>query len=351
MALLWMDSFDHYVSADLTDKYAVAVGSTIQIAGGRRSTNSYRVGNSTSNRMIAAVTPGSTTVIFGVALKISGMPASASTELSIIVMDVPTLTDQVGLNISTAGFLRVIRGSTVLATATIGAISAASYAYIEAKIVIHPSAGSAVVRVNELEVINVSSINTAASGVATWSGVMLRATNFINNQDFDDFYICDSNGSSPWNNFLGDVRVDPRYPTAEGASSAWTPLSGTDNALMVDDPGPSTYVVTSVGPDDDTTYNSAASVLTDTFVVQDAPVVGATIYGVQTCIGVKKSDAGACSIAPVVRPVSTDFVGTAQNPGTSYTYLTTMYQANPATSAQWTEAGFNATEFGYKRIT
>ena len=90
----------------------------------------------------------------------------------------------------------------------------------------------------------------------------------------------DGSGPAPFNDFLGDVRVDARYPTAEGANSAWTPLSGTDNALMVDDPGPP--YTPGGGPDDDTTYNSTLTVgAVDTHVIQDAPVTGAVFYGAQ----------------------------------------------------------------------
>jgi hypothetical protein len=152
--------------------------------------------------------------------------------------------------------------------------------------------------------------------------------------------VLDGSGAAPLNTFLGDCRVDARYPTAEGASSAWTPLSGTDNALMIDE----------TAPDDDTTYNSTSTVgATDTHVVQDAPVPGAVLYGVQLCLSAKKSDAGACSLAPVVRHSGVDQVGTAFNPGTTYLYNVTPYGLNPGTGAAWTEAGFNAAEFGYRR--
>ena len=103
-------------------------------------------------------------------------------------------------------------------------------------------------------------------------------------------------------------------------------------------------------PDDDTTYNSTATVNhVDTHVVQDAPVVGATLYGVQVCVSTKKSDAGAGALAPVVRHSGTDYAGTAVNIGTGYGYVTQVYGQNPGTSAAWVEADFNAAEFGYKR--
>src|SRR5262252_3237638 len=51
-------------------------------------------------------------------------------------------------------------------------------------------------------------------------------------------------------------------------------------------------------PNADTDYNQATGVATDTFVVQDVPVTGAILYGVQHCMITKKSDAKAATIAP-----------------------------------------------------
>ena len=203
---------------------------------------------------------------------------------------------------------------------------------------IHPSTGSVIVRVNELEVLNIPTANTAQTGAASRdaaasgrsAGIRITTTG-----------ICSTDpGAAPLQGFLGDCRVDARYPTAEGASSAWTPVSGTDNALMIDE----------TAPDDDTTYVSTPTIgATDTHVVQDAPVAGALFYGAQLVISQKKTDSGTCAIAPVVRHGGTDYAGTATNPGTTYAYGVTPYGVNPGTSAAWTEAEFNAAEFGYRR--
>jgi hypothetical protein len=133
--------------------------------------------------------------------------------------------------------------------------------------------------------------------------------------------------------------VDARFPTAAGATTGWTPSTGA-NWAAVDD----------AAPNDDTDYTSAAAAaLTDTFVTQDAPVAGATIYGVQHCLAVKKSDAGFATIAPVIRHGTTNYPGADLAPGTTYAYALSIAATNPGTSAQWTEAGFNAAEFGYTR--
>jgi hypothetical protein len=156
---------------------------------------------------------------------------------------------------------------------------------------------------------------------------------------FDDFYVLDGTGPAPLNGFLGDCRVDVRLPTAAGATTGWTPSAGA-NWAAVDD----------AAPNADTDYVSAAtSPLTDTYTIQDAPVPGALLYGVQLCASLKKSDAGTCSVAPVVRHSGVDYPGTAVNPGTAYAFAVVPYGTNPGTGAPWTEADFNAAEFGIKR--
>ena len=70
--------------------------------------------------------------------------------------------------------------------------------------------------------------------------------------------------------------------------------------------------------------------------------------GRNSVLSMKKADAGSCMVAPVIRQGSTDYVGTATAPGTSYGYQVTPYGVDGA-GAAWTEAAFNAAEFGYKR--
>jgi hypothetical protein len=109
------------------------------------------------------------------------------------------------------------------------------------------------------------------------------------------------------------------------------------------------------GPDGDGTFNATATInAMDTFEMQDVAVPGAAFYGVQVVRSQKKSDAGTCSIAPVVRcadgaSVVDDRIGPTVAPGTNYTWAITPYSLNPGTGLPWTEAEFNAAEFGYVR--
>jgi hypothetical protein len=333
MALLWLDSFDHYVSADLAEKYATTAGVlTISATTGRRGSGGVLVGSS-GTLVTPTLASASTTAIVGVALKLSNLSLTPRIDVR------SGATVQASVKFDASGFAVAQRGTaTVLGTATTGALSASVYAFIEIKVVVHPSTGSFIVRVNEAEVLNLTGVNTAASGSAAWDVVALIGS--TGNPLYDDFYVLDGSGAAPLNNLIGDCRVDARYPNNNGAHLQWTPTGDVNRWQCVDE----------TAPDDDTTYNSTATVNdTDTHAVQDAPVVGGTLYGVQLCLSMKKTAPGTCSIAPVVRSASTTYAGTATNPTTSYAYACTPYGTDPGTGAAWTEAGFNAAEFGYRR--
>jgi hypothetical protein len=360
MALLFMDSFDHYTTADLLDKWSATTllsGGTIGINSGtgRRGSNSLRIGSGGTTSAACAVrrvlAGGDATAILGFAFL---LPAGSMGTAGVTIAAVHDGgTTQVTLRLNADYTLSVLRGPnaaspTILGTST-AAVSAASFVYIEWKTLIHPSVGTVDVRVNGAPVLALTAQNTRISAVSQWTGCTLGTPENLSSSwlptvhtaDFDDLYVLDGTGAAPWNTFLGDVRVDARLPTGAGATTGWTPLAGANWDAVND-----------TAPDDDTTYTSTSTVgVTDTFVTQDAPVVGATIYGVQHCLNLKKMDAGACTVAPVIRHSGVDYPGAAISPGTTYAYGLAIAAVNPGTGATWVEADFNAAEFGYKRVS
>jgi hypothetical protein len=252
---------------------------------------------------------------------------------------------QVWFRVNTNGSISVLRGTTILGT-TANVMTFGISHHIEVKVVIDATVGTVDIKVNGLSWLSLTAQNTRNAASVGWDELMIggivSANTAVGIWDFDDFWVCDGTGAAPWNDFLGDCRCDVRVPTAEGASSAWTPSTGTDNALNVDE----------ATENADTDYNASSAVgQVDTFVTQDAPVVGAALLGVQHNISLRKVDAGVCTVAPVIRHSGVDYVGTAVAPSVAYNFATQVAQVNPGTAAQWTEADFNAAEFGYKRVS
>jgi hypothetical protein len=365
MALLFMDSFDHYVTADMTEKWTQFltaggdVNPTIVAAAGRRGTFGLRAtqGSGGGRTIARTMTTSDPTCIVGFSFNQSTGNWSdpqqnasfdpATTRFgggsAFLFQMRQAGTTQVVIRVGATGTLEVYRGSAgTLLGATTLVLSVATTYYIELKVVIHPSAGTVDVRVNGITVLALTGQNTRASASSTWDEAVFAhcVTNSANIVwDFDDAYISDGAGAAPWNGFLGDCRVDAFVPSAAGAVTQWTPLAGS-NYQNVDD----------AAPDDDATYNSTTVVGNiDTFVVPDAASAGATIRGVQVNLSAKKSDAGVCTIAPVVRHGTTNYPGADVAPATTYSNLSGVFQTNPGTSAAWVEADFNAAEFGYKR--
>jgi hypothetical protein len=324
-----MDSFDHYSTADLAAKYASIGTSTIAAGQGRRGTACL------SPSVLSLVLPPSTDgIVVGDAVRQASIGGHQT-----VYQLLSASNFQCSIAVSPTGYLEAWRGlwnvsGTLLQAATTGPVTAGAYYYIEAKIVIHPTAGSMVVRVNELTVINVTGVNTAGTGSTGWDTLQLLG----GGQLHDDLYVLDTTGSGPLNDFLGDCRVDARFVSGAGALAQWTPSAGV-NYQNVDD----------ATPNGDTDYNATATVgNTDTFPVADVAAPGATFYGAQLAISHRKTDAGGCTIAPVVRIGTTNYPASPVNPSTSYLYTCVPYGAKPGGGA-WTEADFNAAEFGYTR--
>lgn len=88
----------------------------------------------------------------------------------------------------------------------------------------------------------------------------------------------------------------------------------------------------------------------DTYTFGNLATTAGTVYGVQTNIVARKDDAGSRSIAPVIRPASTDRVGTTVAISDTYMNYSQMHPLNPEDSGSWEIADVNGAEFGVKLI-
>ena len=95
------------------------------------------------------------------------------------------------LLVLTTGALRAIRMSvTTLATSAAGVIVPNVWCYIEAQIRVHDTAGFVIVRVDGVEVINVSGVDTRNStGTTPLDQLMLQSSSFGSTHDYDDLYL------------------------------------------------------------------------------------------------------------------------------------------------------------------
>lgn len=353
MSLLFFDGFDHYTTADIPSKWSSASGASINPATGRRASASARFTSYSHYLSLGFGAVTQSALVVGMAVRLTNLG------YNLFGLQTGSQYPHMMVAISSTGELQALLGhgypwnnlGPVLVTSDTH-IPPNAYVFVEAKIVIHPTAGSVVLRLNEVEVANISGVPTSDYSGAAGTGYNQLVTGIYlvsgsTVLDIDDVYVLDVTGPAPYNDFLGDVRVDVRRPTAEGAHSEWTPSSGTDNSLLVKD----------VTPDGDSTYVLTGGVgVRDTHIVQDVAVPGAQLFGVQLLTNVKKMDAGTCTVAPIVRTPDgvggfIDYVGDIGTPNTSYGYQRCVYPTNPRTGLPWTEEDFNASEFGYQRLS
>lgn len=337
MALLFCDSFDHYLTTQFGVKWTGISGGTINAAGGRNGTGSLRMGdlgNSSPGYKTFGTSYGSLIAGFGfrtqhiVAGHIFSFREGGTIQTSVYRdLNNRLVVTRNGVGIGGPG-------ATVLSTNV--------YYYIELKVVFATGAtGSFTLRVNGVNELTGTNVQTAATANANANQIGChgyQASGAFN--DFDDFYLCDAAGTVN-NDFLGDVRVQAILPSAAGATTQWTPSAGA-NYTTVDE----------ATPNDDTDYNSSATVnQIDTYAYGDVTPTTGTVKAIQTNCYVRKDDAGIRTVAPVIRTGGVDYVqANLPNLSTSYQYLPQPIENNPGTAAAWTIAEVNAAEFGVKMI-
>lgn len=334
--LLFMDSFDHYASGDVLQKWtsqSAASGQAIGSGAGRRGTNSWRFTASTRTGKAVPSTAGP--YIIGFALKQDTLPPTEA----FMCQFLESGAGHVRLYVLNDGSIAVKRLTTTLGTSATGVVSGGATNYIEFKASIHDSTGAYEVRVNGASVLSGSGADTRNGGTGVVTSIEICGATSVDS-DFDDVYICDTTGAVN-NDFLGDVRCDAYFPSGNGNSSdlVGSDANSVDNYLLVDE----------ASTDGDTSYvESSTAGDHDTYAFGNMAHTPLTIHGVQIVASAKKDDAGARSIATVTRSGGADTDGATQALSTSYVMYQEILEEDPDSSAPWDKTGFDAAEFGVK---
>ncbi len=181
------------------------------------------------------------------------------------------------------------------------------------------------------------SANAYATGMAMYEGA-----NASRNIDHDHYLLLDDvagpDGAHPNDDFIGDCRIGAIFPSGAGATTDWTPDSGSNYARVDENP----Y-------DDDTSYVQSSTVGNkDTYVYDDVPATFTDIVGCLVNMRAKRTDASTRSIAAVARSNGAEADSSDCALSDSYAYYQRVFEVDPDTGDQWTEAAVNAAEFGQK---
>ncbi len=237
---------------------------------------------------------------------------------------------QVSIAVEVDGHISARLGST---SALIGlsteSIHINTFYYFEAFVLVHPSAGQVIVRLNNVEIINVSGVNTRSTLVSEITNITLGGQAADMRAEWCDFYIHKTQ-------FLGDIRIGLMKPNADNTNSGWFLSTGSFVWPLVDEVPPNTT---------DYAYATAAGSVFYT-EMEDVILTGPCL-GIQVLSLAEKEDSGDRQGKSVIVEGGTQTDG-VETPITATTplYLRDTYEENPRTSAPWTEAQLNAIKAG-----
>lgn len=254
-----------------------------------------------------------------------------------------------GLVRGSGGEITVQRRSTVLGTSAADVLPLGAWSYVEMKLTVHDTTGAVAVRVNGVQVINLTNVDTRDGTPTTASTLRLGygltgggAT--VTDNAYDDVYICDANGTVN-NDFLGELTVEHLRPGGTDTAQ-WLGSDGdsTANFALVDEPG--VY--------DGTDYVGSSTVgQRDLYIPVASSRLGTTpVYGVVVAAVAMKSDAGARTVTLDAKEGSGGTVRTSAAVGlpTSFGELRAVFERK-GDGSQFTVADVNALRVGIEVAT
>lgn len=346
MTLLWIEGFDHYggnMTRVTENGYTTSgTGNTLSTTLPRTGTHSLQqAGTATSFFRLLPALHAELVFCFGV--YITSYPA-ATTTVGILGLDDSALANQCCFTLNNLGEL-VFKVGGVSGTAV--AVTSARlilnvWSYLEIKVKIDNSVGAVVVKINAVECMNLSGIDTQSTAVAgaqryyhsiNVSGITVR---------YDDMYVLETS-TSPNNDFLGEKQVRAYYPDVDGGTLQWSPTPGS----------PTTHFdkVDEDSPDDDSTYlgtSGAGNVdllhCANGIALQNDPIA------VQIVARYKLASAGSDTVRAGVHDGTNTINGSTKAPTTSYAYYTDMFETAPD-GGIWTTTKFDALQLRVEKVT
>jgi hypothetical protein len=195
--------------------------------------------------------------------------------------------------------------------------------------------------------ITTTGVQTQQSTNSTLDKIKLSSCRgYSRNVLIDDFYIIDTTDGLNNVDFLGEVRIQTKYPDADGYQTDFFPSQGTVNAQNVN------IAVTDYNEHYSTSllpqYNYSGTVgAVDLYSIGNFTVSG-TIFAVQENLSFRKDDVGNRQIAPLLRTASTNYTGTSVSCYSTYTYTGKIWEVNPSNNLPWVLTDLNIAQFGIK---
>jgi hypothetical protein len=241
----------------------------------------------------------------------------------------------VRLNLNSAGDILVYAGTTPTLKATIAAGVVSNTWYHISMHVVAGTPGTLVIRFQDG-----ADVDCSGTDMSPWYYLVIgNLASVTSGWDFQNIQVNDTTGTVN-NSWPGNPIIPvPSRPDADTALTDWVRSSGSNDFDMIKE----------AQPDLDTTY-VASTVDADrsTYGMDDiSNPPNTAIRAVCLCIVAKRAD--AASIIPLVSRGGTTIELTPIPIGIDYmTPIEVIIELDPIAASDWTEANFNATQFGFK---
>lgn len=348
MALLFIDSFEHYTApTDLNKKWSSmgTVGIT-PVVSARNGRGLQFAGGDFS--WVLKGLAQKATLLLGVAFK----PTALGNWVLAQFWDPGYCVGSICLTAAGAISLVVHNGpasDTVVATSATTPVSAGNWYYLEAKYTLADVGGYIEAKIDQVSAITftgdtkrvTASPYTQLAGIALGPAVSISGFQGAHTVQHDDVYMLDTLGVRN-NDYLGDCRIACLYPDGDGNVNAWTALSG----------GAHFNEVKEALLDSDTTYEHCATYpLKTLYTFGNLTGSVGSVAGVQTVAAARKTATGGAVYRHVLRTLGTDVEGAdaAFTAGSAYDFSTQVYETDSA-GVDWSEAKVNAIEAGVNRV-
>lgn len=214
----------------------------------------------------------------------------------------------VGYN--SAGQIQVWRGdfATSLGVSAGTFLSIATWAHVAVKVLFSQTVGTVDVQVNGSSVLSLTGLDTVQTANVNCQYVACFTAS-SNNTFWDNWYIWSDSGAAPWNDFVGERRVETVFPSADTADEDFTPSAGGDSFAMVDE----------IAPNDDTDYIESSTPGDETLLTcSNLAATSGSCLAVAVASVARKTDVDATEIATGLRSDATLVYGSDIVLSTSY---------------------------------
>lgn len=346
MAFRHMDGFGHYAIADIGKKYNSVVTTGMSLIGSAGRWGGVALRGTNGAGVLRRSDLGNQGILIAaVNYKVpSALPGSGSNK---IFQFWDSATRQITLIVhATTGALEIRSGDyngTLLQNSQTYAgftLSLSTWYNIQLKLTFATgTSGAWECRINGSQVVLLGTGNTAPStnAQANTSDLWIAPGSGGFAADYSDLWICD--GNSPNNDFAGDIRIGQKLVNGAGNYTQWTPSAGS-NYQNVDDSS----------MDNDTTYNSDATVgHKDSYTLAAASATG-TIKAVSIVAALRKDDANTRQVRPFIRDAGGDHTLTTVTLGSGYAMLPQCMDKQGDGTTDWDTTALDAFEVGVETI-